>query len=147
MTERHCSQCSTTSDTDGGFCPVCGATFEGIARRCPHCSVVSTASGRFCSSCGGAYSPGAVQPSAGQPSSGKRLAAGLCGILIGALGIHKFVLGYTTAGLIMLLVSILTCGIGAIPMGIIGLIEGIIYLTKSEEEFDRIYVYGEKTWF
>jgi TM2 domain-containing membrane protein YozV len=38
----------------------------------------------------------------------KKIAAGVCGILLGSLGIHKFILGYTTEGIIMLLVSILT---------------------------------------
>ena len=80
-------------------------------------------------------------------SSGNKVAAGICGILLGALGIHKFILGLTTPGLIMLLVSLLTCGLGAIPMSIIGLIEGIIYLTKSDEEFYEIYVEGKKGWF
>ncbi len=47
----------------------------------------------------------------------------------------------------MLLVSLLTCGLGAIPMSIIGLIEGIIYLTKSDKEFYEIYVEGKKGWF
>jgi TM2 domain-containing membrane protein YozV len=77
----------------------------------------------------------------------KKIAAGVCGILLGALGIHKFILGYTKEGVIMLLVSILTAGILAPVMGIIGLIEGILYLTKSDEEFVRIYVTGKKGWF
>ena len=77
----------------------------------------------------------------------KKIAAGICGILLGALGIHKFILGNTTPGLIMLLVSILTIGIAAPIMGLIGLIEGIIYLTKSDEDFVRIYVQGKKGWF
>ncbi len=80
-------------------------------------------------------------------SGGNKIAAGICGILLGALGIHKFILGLTTPGLIMLLVSLLTCGLGAIPMSIIGLIEGIIYLTKSDAEFNEIYVEGKKGWF
>lgn len=66
---------------------------------------------------------------------------------MGGLGIHKFYLGYNTAGLIMLLVTVLTCGAGGAVMGIIGLVEGIIYLTKSDDEFDRIYVEGQKEWF
>lgn len=77
----------------------------------------------------------------------KKLAAGICGIVLGSLGIHKFVLGYTTAGVIMLLVSVLTCGIGAAVMHVIGIIEGIIYLTKSDEEFVRTYIEGQKEWF
>jgi TM2 domain-containing membrane protein YozV len=77
----------------------------------------------------------------------KKIAAGICGILLGALGIHKFILGYTTPGIIMLLVTVLTLGFGGFIMGIIGLIEGILYLTKSDEEFVRIYVQGKKAWF
>ena len=69
------------------------------------------------------------------------------GILLGTLGIHKFILGYTTAGVIMLLVSVLTCGIGAFPMHVIGIVEGIIYLTKSDEEFYQTYGVEKKEWF
>ena len=77
----------------------------------------------------------------------KKIAAGICGILLGALGVHKFILGYTVPGIIMLLVTVLTLGFGGFVMGIIGLIEGIIYLTKSDDEFVRIYVEGKKGWF
>tara|TARA_R110002124_G_scaffold144238_2_gene309225 strand:- start:3262 stop:3543 length:282 start_codon:yes stop_codon:yes gene_type:complete len=77
----------------------------------------------------------------------KRVISGILGILLGALGIHKFILGYTTEGIVMLLLSVLTCGIGAWFMGIIGLIEGIIYLTKSDEEFIQVYQVNKKGWF
>jgi TM2 domain-containing membrane protein YozV len=56
------------------------------------------------------------------------------------LGVHKFILGQTGAGITMLLITILTCGWGGMVMGIFGLIEGIIYLTKSDPEFHQIYV-------
>ena len=81
------------------------------------------------------------------PGADKKIAAGICGILLGGLGIHKFVLGYTTEGIIMLLVTLLTCGFGGIVAGIIGLIEGIIYLTKSDEEFVNTYINSKKGWF
>jgi TM2 domain-containing membrane protein YozV len=77
----------------------------------------------------------------------KKIAAGVCGILLGALGIHKFILGYTKEGIIMLLVTILTLGFGGFIMGIIGLIEGILYLTKSDADFVATYVTGKKGWF
>ncbi|HZI19551.1 MAG TPA: TM2 domain-containing protein [Pyrinomonadaceae bacterium] len=77
----------------------------------------------------------------------KKVAAGLCGILLGSLGIHKFILGYSTEGIIMLLITVLTCGIGGMVTGVIGLVEGIIYLTKSDEEFVRTYVQNKKGWF
>ena len=76
-----------------------------------------------------------------------KIAAGICGILLGGLGVHKFILGYTGAGLIMLLGSVLTCGVAYPIFHLLGLIEGIIYLTKSDEEFVRIYVDGRKEWF
>lgn len=78
---------------------------------------------------------------------GKKIAAGICGILLGSLGIHKFILGLTQPGIIMLLVTLLTCGFGGFVMGIIGLVEGIIYLTKSDEEFYQLYGVQEKGWF
>ena len=86
-------------------------------------------------------------PSNVSSRASNKIAAGICGILLNCLGIHKFILGYTQAGLIMLLVSVLTCGVGAVVMSVIGIIEGIIYLTKTDEEFVRIYVDNRKEWF
>jgi len=77
------------------------------------------------------------------PGSEKKLLAGLLGILLGWTGAHKFVLGYTKEGVIQLVVSLVTCGAG----GIVGIIEGIIYLTKSDEEFVATYITGRKGWF
>jgi len=78
-----------------------------------------------------------------QDAASKKLAAGLCGILLGGLGIHKFVLGYTNAGILMLVGYFFTCGI----THIIGIIEGIIYLTKSDEDFLEEYILNQKEWF
>ena len=77
----------------------------------------------------------------------KKVAAGICGILLGALGIHKFILGYTKEGVIMLLITVLTLGFAAFITGLIGLIEGILYLTKSDEDFVATYVTSKKGWF
>lgn len=89
------------------------------------------------------------QPAPRQPVNGsdKKILAGILGILLGGLGIHKFVLGYTKEGIIMLLISVLTCGFGAIVISVIGLVEGIIYLTKSDDEFVKTYVENSKGWF
>ena len=81
------------------------------------------------------------------PRASNKIGAGICGILLGSLGIHKFILGYTGAGLIMLLVSLLSCGFLAPIVHLIGLIEGIIYLCKSDDEFVRIYVDNRREWF
>ncbi len=79
------------------------------------------------------------------------VAAGLLAIFLGALGIHKFYLGYNTAGFIMLGVTILgsmvSFGLAALAMWVIGVVEGIIYLTKNQTEFDTLYTYNKREWF
>lgn len=90
--------------------------------------------------------PSIVQPPVVSRASTK-IPAGVCGILLGSFGIHKFILGYTGAGLIMLLVTLLSCFVLSPVMHIIGLIEGIIYLCKPDEEFVRVYVDGRREWF
>ncbi|MBS0018185.1 MAG: NINE protein [Arthrospira sp. SH-MAG29] len=82
-----------------------------------------------------------------QEANSKKIAAGVLGILLGGLGIHKFILGYSTEGLIMLLSTLFTCGVAAVVVGVIGLVEGIIYLTKSDEEFLQTYMLNKKGWF
>lgn len=86
-------------------------------------------------------------PAVSNPRASNKIPAGVCGILLGAFGVHKFILGYTGAGVIMLLVSLLSCGTVYPVMHIIGLIEGVIYLTKTDDEFVRLYVDGRKEWF
>ena len=76
-------------------------------------------------------------------SENKKMLAGILALLIGSLGIHKFILGYTQEGILQIVITFVTCGIG----GIIPLIEGIIYLTKSDEEFYQTYQVNKKGWF
>jgi len=88
--------------------------------------------------------------SAATGDSSKKLVAGLLAILLGAFGVHKFYLGYTKEGLIMLLVFIfgfILFGLPSFVIAVIALIEGVLYLTKSPEEFDRLYVIGRRPWF
>ena len=65
----------------------------------------------------------------------KKIVAGVCALLIGGIGVHKFILGYNKEGIIQIILSIISCGI----LGIIPFIEGIIYLTKSDNEFYQTY--------
>jgi hypothetical protein len=46
----------------------------------------------------------------------------------------------------MLLITLLTCGTGGAIMGIIGLIEGIIYITKTDDDFVNTYITNKKGW-
>lgn len=79
-----------------------------------------------------------------QFQNNKKVACGIFAILLGPLGIHKFYLGYTGTGILWLILSICSCGT---LTGLFGLIEGIIYLTKSDEEFYNTYQVGQKHWF
>ena len=77
----------------------------------------------------------------------KKVIGGILAIILGGLGIHKFMLGYQKEGLIMLLVSVLSCGAFYPVMHVIGIVEGIMYLTKTDEAFVQEYIYGRKGWF
>lgn len=128
---------------------------------CPNCHSQNPGNYQTCTNCGTMLpvSPMPMQPVYAQklPGADKKIAAGLCGILLGGFGVHKFVLGYQQEGIILLsvyliglVITVITCGIGVfIPLaaGVVGLVEGIIYLTKSDEEFVQTYVINKKPWF
>jgi len=84
-------------------------------------------------------------------SENKKILAGVLAIILGPLGVHKFILGYNKEGIILLVITFIlgfiTCGLGAGLTGVIGLIEGIVYLTKSDEEFYNTYQVEKKPWF
>jgi len=93
-----------------------------------------------------------------KPVESKKIMAALTAILVGIFGIHKFVLGYNKEGIIYLVTNIviipilgaLTCGFGFslyFVTFVIPLIEGIIYLTKSDEDFMNTYQLNKKAWF
>jgi TM2 domain-containing membrane protein YozV len=79
--------------------------------------------------------------------SNKKMAAGLTGIFLGAFGVHKFILGYTKSAVIVLGASLLTCGVGYLIFQVIGIVEGVKYLTKSNVEFQAEYLDAKKEWF
>jgi len=98
----------------------------------------------------------AVYVAIGSTAAGSKskIAAGLLGIFLGGWGIHKFYLGFTGPALVYLLVN--TVGFAVtwlflfIPnviLGVIAFVEGILYLTKSDEEFEQLYVIQKKQWF
>ena len=146
------------------YCPKCGQAITAGIPSCPSCGVPfvqQTTMG----------TPSYQPPPGGQPvyqqapphladANSKKITAGLCALLIGGLGVHKFVLGYNSAGWVYVGVLIggllVTClSLGLVPivaltgpvMGIISLIEGIMYLTKSDEEFYHTHIANRKEWF
>lgn len=83
------------------------------------------------------------QPALPPDVNSKKILCGIMGIILGGLGVHRFLLGDTAGGIYRILITVFTCGIGSI----IGLIEGIIYLTKSDEDFAATYVHAKRAWF
>ena len=73
----------------------------------------------------------------------KKVLAGVLAIMLGSFGIHKFILGQTKEGVLQILMSFFSCGLASV----IPFVEGIIYLTKSDEEFYQIYQVGRRPWF
>ena len=130
-----------------------------MSRYCTKCGAVNDDTAQYCSNCqaplsqiNSGYQPmQSVNPGAMTDwkamGADKKMVAGILAILLGSLGVHKFILGYTTEGVIMLLVSVLSCGVLAVVPSVIGIVEGIMYLTKSDEEFVRTYIQSKKGWF
>jgi TM2 domain-containing membrane protein YozV len=122
------------------YCPRCNAQNADTAQTCYACqSPLTSASGYQPVQQGYGGAPATQQI----PGAEKKVMAGILGIVLGGFGVHKFVLGYTTEGIIQIVLTFITCGIGSL----IGTIEGIIYLTKSDEDFVNTYIRNKKGWF
>lgn len=140
------------------FCRNCGKEIDEKAEVCVKCGVKPLTSKMYCQNCGAETKENQVVcPECGvklkssiKPDKSK-VVAGLLAIFLGSLGIHKFYLGYNVSGIVMLLITLigswLTFGITGGVIAIIALIEGILYLTKSDEDFENIYVENRRTWF
>ena len=117
------------------FCRNCGKEVAGQAVMCVSCGCAPMSGGNYCQHCGAVSNPGALAcvkcglalTSAVSPEAKSKLAAGLLGILLGGLGVHRFYLGYVGIGIAQIAVTLVTFGFGAIW----GFIEGILILTGS----------------
>lgn len=117
------------------FCRNCGNQMDNSAAVCVKCGVPTGQGVNFCHNCGNQTAPGAaVCTSCGvalaqviQGEQKSKMAAGLLGIFLGAWGVHNFYLGNTGRAVAQIIVTIVTCGVGAIW----GLIEGIMILCGS----------------
>ena len=71
--------------------------------------------------------------------------AALLAIFLGVFGAHYFYMGKNTAGIVFLLISVCTCFILGTVISIIALIQGIIFFTLTEEQFERNFIYTNKS--
>ena len=129
--------------------------------KCPVCGEITTSSAPLvrikCSKCGNEFEPltpqaqnqykGAYQKSVfdNGPSGRSRGLAGLLAIFLGSLGVHYFYCGKNTAGIIFLLVTLLSWGYLGIITVILSIITGVLMLSMSEQEFEEKYIYSLST--
>ena len=74
------------------------------------------------------------------PSGKSRGIAGLLAILMGWCGLHYFYIGKTSAGVLFLLIAILSCGLLATITTIVSIIQGVLFFTSTQEEFEARWV-------
>ena len=76
------------------------------------------------------------------PSGKSRGVAGLLAILMGWCGLHYFYLNKPTAGIVFLLIAILSCGILATVTSVVSIIQGVLFFTSTQQEFEQKWVYS-----
>ncbi len=99
------------------YCSACANMLDPRAEICPRCGVRQVTP-----------MPSPVVGMYG-PAQRSRLAAALLAIFLGSFGIHKFYLGKPGQGVLYLIFF------WTVIPGIVGFIEGILYLVMSDEEF------------
>jgi TM2 domain-containing membrane protein YozV len=118
----YCRNCGKEVAEQALVCPACGVPPKSGKRFCQNCGQETDPNAEICTKCGVRL---AIEPSKDIAKS--RIAAGILGIVLGGLGIHRFYLGYIGIGIAQIAVTLVTCGIGALW----GFIEGILILTGS----------------
>ena len=141
----YCKNCGKEVDANAVACPGCGCVPTNGNKFCPNCGAETAANQVVCLKCGVALGGAAAATACAGDKS--RVTAALLAIFLGGVGAHEFYLGHGKSGLIRLAIGIVGLCIMIPAASLIGLIEGIIYLTKTDEEFKRIYVIGGKEWF
>lgn len=126
-----CSNCGKEVADQAVMCVSCGCPPRSARKFCWNCAAATDPMAEFCVKCGVRLG-GAPAPAGSELKS--KMAAGLLGIFLGSLGIHRFYLGFNGIGIAQLvlgLLGILTCGMTTVAAHIWGLIEGILILTGS----------------
>lgn len=147
------------------FCKNCGKEVDNNAVACMGCGCDPLKGDKFCRHCGSSLNQGQVvcvkcghavrrQSASADPVSGgagkSRTTAALLAIFLGGFGAHEFYLGNSNSAILRLVVYIVGGVLMCVPsfvLCMISIIEGIIYLAKSDEEFEEVYVKGKRAWF
>lgn len=133
----NCKECGQKISDAAKICPHCGAPVIKDV-YCPKCGKKVPENVKFCPDCGTSI----VSPSASGTDSKDKTTAALLAILLGGFGIQYFYLGKTTAGILTIVITFCSCSFWWIIM----LIQGIMMLTMSEEDFRAKYIDTDKTF-
>lgn len=117
-----CRNCGHNLDDKAVVCTQCGRKPRDGDEYCDNCGEETSSSEAFCPRCGVE-----LGPSYPDHLLKSKIVAGILGLFLGGLGIHRFYLGYTGIGILQIVVTFITCGIGAWW----GFIEGILILVGS----------------
>ena len=139
----YCTNCGSPVEEQAYACMKCGASPLGHHKFCRRCGVALNPEQIVCIKCGAGVLPGRNFSGGyggsvgGEPKN--KLAAGLLAIFLGWIGIHKFYMGSWGWGMVFVAVVFTTGGFLGLVTGICGLVEGILYLTMPQEQFDEKY--------
>jgi len=122
----YCRNCGREVTSGAEFCMSCGVRPQNGTSFCHNCGAATSPQQEVCIRCG-ARLPSASSLSFGAPGEKTRIVAGLLGVLLGGFGIHRFYLGYTGIGIVQIIVTLCTFGLGALW----GFIEGVLILVGS----------------
>jgi len=119
-----CRNCGQQVADQAVVCVGCGCPPLAVTRFCQNCGNATEPADQICRNCGCAL---VIRGAAGAMGGKSKIVAGILGILVGGFGVHRFYLGFVGIGILQIVVTLVTCGVGAIW----GLIEGILILTGS----------------
>lgn len=132
-------------------CLKCGCNPNEGTNYCPNCGASTTDKQIVCVKCGVGLQTENKRTSIKKRKNAKdKTTAGLLALLLGLFGVHQFYLGNTSSGIWRIVITILGTPFALIGPGVTGifaLIEGIKYLTMSDDEFDETYVQNKRAWF
>lgn len=120
-------------------CPRCGRSADDLSQYCPGCGYNFISGDHINNQQPYATGDNAFDPCG--PEGKARGVAALLAILIGSFGIQYFYLNKPTAGIITILLSIVTCGLWSVVM----LIQGILMFCMSNAQFREKYVLSTST--
>lgn len=125
----YCKNCGNLMDNKDAVCISCGTPAGQGNLYCKNCGTAVSAGAAVCMNCGHALNGSGNPASFAGANTGlkSKMAAGLLGIFLGGWGIHNFYLGYTTKGIIQIILTVCSCGLGSLW----GFIEGILILCGS----------------